>query len=203
MDIFRLKPVILLSMRHYQWFDQVITRLDKVLNPFQSKEAYSAALMRVNHSGEVCAQALYKGQALMSQNPRLAEELKQAAIEEQEHLQYCANRIEELQGRTSYLNPLFAAGSYGIGVLAGLCGDKISLGFLAETEYQVVKHLEEHIDLLPKTDEKSKNLLLKMREDELRHATIAESSGGVRLPWIIRKWMALTAKFMTISAKYI
>lgn len=190
-------------MRHYHWFDQVIMGFDKVINPFQTKNAYSAALMRVNHSGEVCAQALYKGQASMSKNPTLAEELKEAALEEQEHLQYCANRIEELQGRTSYLNPLFAAGSYGIGVLAGLCGDKISLGFLAETEYQVVKHLEEHIALLPQNDEVSRNILLKMREDELRHATTALSSGGVRLPWLVRQWMAVTAKFMTISAKYI
>ncbi len=198
-------------MRHYRWFDQVILKLDKVINSFNNektyaannKKAYAAALMRVNHSGEVCAQALYEGQAHMSRDQNLVEELTKAALEEQEHLEMCAHRIEELQGRTSYLNPLWSAGSYAIGMIAGLCGDKISLGFLAETEYQVVRHLEKHIALLPPNDEKSRSILLKMREDELRHATTALSSGGIRLPWLIRGCMAATAKIMTVTAKYI
>lgn len=159
--------------------------------------------MRVNHSGEVCAQALYEGQAYMSRDPALVAELKKAAMEEQEHLQYCATRIEELKGRTSYLNPIWAAGAYGIGMVAGLCGDKISLGFLAETEYQVVRHLEEHITKLAPEDDKSRAILLKMREDELRHATTALASGGIRLPRMIRHLMAMTAKIMTVTAKYI
>jgi ubiquinone biosynthesis monooxygenase Coq7 len=190
-------------MRHYSRFDQVILGIDKLFNPFNSNDSYSAALMRVNHSGEVCAQALYEGQALVAKDPELATELKTAALEEQEHLLYCERRIAELEGRTSYLNPLWAAGSYGIGMLAGLCGDKISLGFLAETEYQVVRHLEEHMNLLPDEDLKSREILSKMRDDELRHATNALDSGGIRLPRIVKLCMTCTAKIMTFTAKYI
>lgn len=190
-------------MRHYSWFDHIILGLDKVLNPFNTSEAHSAALMRVNHSGEVAAQALYEGQALMARDPILVEDLKKAALEEQEHLEYCATRIKELQGRTSYLNPIWAAGAFGIGMVAGLCGDKISLGFLAETEYQVIKHLEDHIAKLAPEDNKSRDILLKMREDELKHATHALASGGIRFPWAIRRLMGATAKIMTLTAKYI
>lgn len=190
-------------MRHYRWFDQIIRGLDKKINPFKTSEAYSASLMRVNHSGEVCAQALYKGQALVAKNAELAADLNQAALEEQEHLNCCAERIQELQGRTSFLNPLWAAGAYGIGVMAGLCGDKISLGFLAETEFQVTQHLEGHINKLPPEDNRSREILSKMREDELRHATTAISAGGIKLPLVVRGLMAATAKIMTVTARYI
>jgi ubiquinone biosynthesis monooxygenase Coq7 len=192
-----------LRMRHYSPFDQVIRRIDKIFNPFPSEEAYSASLMRVNHSGEVCAQALYEGQALLAQDKNLENKLNEAAIEEQQHLAWCAKRLEELNDRPSLLNPLWSWCAFGIGMGAALLGDKISLGFLAETEFQVTRHLEKHLNKLPSWDIKSREIILKMRADELRHAHTALNSGGIRLPLPIRWLMSATAKVMTTTARFI
>jgi 3-demethoxyubiquinol 3-hydroxylase len=163
----------------------------------------SLSLMRVNHSGEICAQALYHGQALMARDPELETRLKEAAEEEQSHLDWCEKRILALGGKTSLLNPFWTMGSFGIGAIAGLLGDKISLGFIAETEHQVTAHIDKHLELLPKEDQESREILLKMREDECRHATNAIENGGVPLPFWARSLMAATAKVMTITARYI
>jgi 3-demethoxyubiquinol 3-hydroxylase len=191
-------------MRQLSLFDQIIIALESKKNGFYPKKnIISERLMRINHSGEVCAQALYLGQAYATQNPSLENKLKNAAMEEQIHLSWCKNRINELNGRTSLLNPIWAAGSFGIGVIAGLAGDKISLGFLAETEHQVVRHLDKHLDLLPESDTISREILTKMREDELRHATNALNEGGTQLPKFIRGIMSIVSRIMTTTAKYI
>lgn len=186
-------------MRHYSLVDQVISRIDGILTGSPS----SLSLMRVNHSGEICAQALYHGQALVARNAELEKKLKEAAEEEQAHLEWCEKRIVDLGGKPSLLNPLWSVGSFGIGMLAGLLGDKQSLGFIAETEHQVTAHLDKHLALLPEDDHKSREILLKMREDECRHATNAIESGGVSLPLWVRGVMAITAKVMTVTSKYI
>jgi ubiquinone biosynthesis monooxygenase Coq7 len=167
-----------------------------------AEQAKSAALMRINHSGEVCAQALYLGQAFVARDKKLAKQLYQAADEEQTHLQWCKKRVAELNGKTSLLNPLWALGSFGIGVIAGLAGDKISLGFLAETENQVTHHLEKHLNNISPLDKKSIAILEKMREDEKKHATHAIAMGGVALPKPICKIMTLCSKIMTTTARY-
>lgn len=199
-------------MRQYNFIDRLIIKLETFnqneafqKNKDQPKkdDAFSASLMRVNHTGEVCAQALYLGQALVTKDPELEQKLNQAAAEEHQHLQWCKERITELKDQTSILNPFFAVTSFGIGAAAGLMGDKISLGFLAETEHQVVKHLDKHLALLPSEDTKSREILLQMREDELRHATHAIQDGGVTLPFIVRKVMGLMSKVMTGLTRYI
>lgn len=167
-----------------------------------AEQAKSATLMRINHSGEVCAQALYLGQALVARNKELAKQLYQAADEEQTHLKWCQERIIELNGKTSRLNPLWSIGSFGIGVVAGLAGDKISLGFLAETENQVTHHLEKHLNTISPRDTKSIAILEKMRADEQKHATHAIAMGGVALPKPICKIMALCSKIMTTTARF-
>jgi ubiquinone biosynthesis monooxygenase Coq7 len=159
--------------------------------------AHAAALMRVNHTGEICAQALYQGQALTARNPRAREALERAAQEETEHLAWTERRIEALGGRKSLLNPAFYAGSFAMGALAGLLGDRWNLGFLAETERQVVRHLEGHLQRLPAADEKSRAVLEKMREDEARHATSAITHGGGELPEPAKLAMRLSSKVMT------
>jgi ubiquinone biosynthesis monooxygenase Coq7 len=168
-----------------------------------ASQKLSAALMRVNHSGEVSAQALYLGQALVARDKELGKAFKLAAQEEKLHLDLCRNRLTELNDKPSLFNPFFAIGSFMIAVVFGLSGDKISLGFLAETENQVVKHLEGHLQRLPKEDIKSREILLKMREDELNHAHAAITKGGVPLHPMIRKLMTLVSKIMTRSAFYI
>lgn len=190
-------------MRHYSWFDQVISKVDSIINPFRTEEAYVASLMRVNHAGEICAQALYEGQALFAREKSLENKLKESAIEEEVHLKWCADRLTELNDRPSRLTPLWSWGAFGIGVAAALLGDKVSLGFLAETEFQVTHHLEKHLNKLPAWDTKSREILLKMREDELRHAHTALNAGGVRLPLPVRVLMAATAKIMTTTARFI
>lgn len=150
-------------------------------NPFvigQSTKHASIPFMRINHAGEVCAQALYHGQALVARNKLLENKLLKAAEEEQQHLDWCSERINELGGKKSILNPLWAVGSFAVGALAGLAGDKISLGFIAETERQVTEHLDKHLALLPADDDKSREILIKMREDEKKHATEAIQEGG-------------------------
>lgn len=187
-------------MRQYSVLDKAFSHFDQFL---KGQPTSSSALMRVNHSGEVCAQALYLGQALITRDPMLEQQLYQAAKEEKDHLRWCANRIAELGGRTSFLNPLWAIGSFGIGIAAGLCGDKISLGFLAETERQVTRHLERHLQEMPPEDKKSREILTKMREDEERHAARAMARGGIELPAAIRRLMSFCSKIMTITTRYI
>jgi len=172
-----------------------IIEADRTLT--EAETATSAALMRVNHSGEVSAQALYLGQALTARDPALAETLFEAAKEEKTHLAWCENRLKTLNARTSFFNPVWAVGSFAIGCFAGLLGDKISLGFLAETENQVTKHLEEHLEKIPRADFKSQVILEKMKADEMKHAENAIDLGGIPLPKFIQSIMRKTAKVMT------
>jgi ubiquinone biosynthesis monooxygenase Coq7 len=160
----------------------------------------AASLMRVNHTGEICAQALYQGQALTARDPSAKQALEQAAQEETEHLAWTERRIAELGGSKSVLNPLFYAGSFALGALSGLLGDKWNLGFLAETERQVVKHLEGHLERLPAEDQKSRAIVEQMREDEARHATTAINHGGAELPGPVKTAMKLSSKVMTETA---
>lgn len=158
---------------------------------------YAAALMRVNHVGEVCAQALYQGQSLASRSPGLRAELDKAAREETEHLAWTEQRIAELGGRKSLLNPLWYGGALAIGIFAGAFGDRWSLGFLAETERQVGTHLDDHLRRLPENDRKSRAIVAQMRVDELAHAAAAVRLGGVELPWPARKVMQAASRVMT------
>ena len=163
----------------------------------------SAALMRVNHVGEVCAQALYQGQALTSRSAEVRDKMNEAAEEEVDHLNWCYRRIEELDGHTSYLNPIWYLGSFALGVGAGLAGDKWSLGFLAETERQVVEHLESHLELLPQEDEVSRAVVEQMAIDEAKHADMAIENGAAELPQFIKSGMKITAKIMTTLSERI
>jgi len=156
-----------------------------------------ARLMRINHTGEVCAQALYQGQALTARLPGVRDSMARAAAEENDHLDWCERRVHELGGRLSLLNPFFYAGSFLIGAAAGLAGDKWSLGFVAETERQVERHLDEHLAHVPATDAKTHAVLEQMKADEIGHATKAIEAGAATLPLPIRQAMRLTAKVMT------
>lgn len=171
---------------------------DAEMSPPQ--RALAAALMRVNHTGEVCAQALYQGQALTVRDSGARAALEEAAREETEHLAWTEQRIAELGGRKSLLNPLFYAGSFAIGAAAGALGDRWNLGFLAETERQVVKHLEGHLARLPVQDRKSRAIVEQMREDEARHATTALRHGGAELPGPVKAAMQASSKLMTGGA---
>ncbi len=159
-----------------------------------------AALMRVNHAGEVCAQALYRGQALTARRPVLREHMQAAAAEEADHLAWCAQRLQELNDHTSYLNPLWYLGSYSIGSVAGFAGDHWSLGFVAETERQVEQHLEGHRRRLPAVDRRSRAIVEQMQLDESRHGRQALEAGGRELPFPVRLGMRLAAKVMTTTA---
>lgn len=163
----------------------------------------AVALLRVDHSGEICAQALYQGQALTARDPAVQKALEQAAWEETEHLAWCERRITELGGRTSLLNPLWYTGSLAIGALAGVLGDKWNLGFLAETERQVEAHLDGHLQRLPAQDAKSRAIVEQMRVDEIGHANTAIDHGGVALPLPVKAVMKLTAKAMTGAAYWV
>ncbi|MEN8217183.1 MAG: 2-polyprenyl-3-methyl-6-methoxy-1,4-benzoquinone monooxygenase [Pseudomonadota bacterium] len=169
----------------------------------ETDKQLSARLMRVNHAGEVSAQALYQGQALTARTKAVRDNMKQSALEENDHLEWCQKRISELNGHLSFLNPLWYTGSYTIGAMAGAAGDKWSLGFVAETERQVVKHLEGHLQRLPAQDLKSKAILEQMKQDEAHHATIAIKAGGVPLPKPVRWLMGRVAKVMTQTAFWI
>ncbi len=164
------------------------------------EKKHTAGLMRVNHSGEVSAQGLYQGQALTAKLPNVRLKMEQAAIEENDHLVWCEQRLKDLDARKSLLNPIWYTGSVAIGALAGLAGDKWSLGFVAETEHQVVKHLEEHLQQLPEADTKSRAILEQMKQDEGRHATVAIEAGGAELPYPVKKLMGLSSKIMTRTA---
>jgi len=167
------------------------------------EKKHSAGLMRINHCGEVCAQALYQGQAMTAKLPEVREKMEQAAAEENDHLQWCADRLEQLDSRTSLLNPLWYAGSFSIGAVAGILGDKWSLGFVAETEHQVVRHLQSHLEGLPANDDKSRTVIEQMKEDELHHATVALEAGGAELPAPVKLAMKTMAKVMTKSVYWV
>lgn len=171
------------------------------LDEAQRKKA--AALMRVNHSGEICAQALYQGQALTARNPAVQQTLQRAAQEETEHLAWTARRVHELGGHLSLLNPFWYTGSLAIGAVAGLLGDKWNLGFLAETERQVSQHLLSHLDQLPQQDEKSRAIVTQMYADEAGHADRATSLGGAELPQPVQLAMKLNSKVMTGTSYWV
>lgn len=163
----------------------------------------SSQMMRVNYSGEVCAQALYFGQALTARDKSKKQFLLDAAREEKDHLDWCKLRLTELNSHTSILNPIWFLGSVIIGAFAGICGDKWSLGFLAETEFQVTSHLEKHLNNISTNDKKSIAIIEQMREDELKHATSAIDIGAQTLPYAVKDIMRYTAKVMTFTATYI
>ncbi len=167
------------------------------------EKRHALGLMRVNHCGEVCAQALYNGQALTAKNPQIVDALQQASKEETEHLAWCEKRIHELGGHTSLLNPLWYAGSFTLGAIAGAIGDKWNLGFLAETEHQVGAHLEKHLHELPASDEKSRAILQQMKTDEAQHADTAIGLGGAELPAPIKDAMKHMSKVMTSTTYYL
>ncbi len=162
-----------------------------------SDRQHAAGLMRVNHAGEVCAQALYEGQAATARDDHVREAMREAAAEEADHLAWCEERLRELDARPTALNPLWYGLSYGIGAAAGLAGDRWSLGFVEETEKQVCKHLEGHLESLPEQDERSRAIIEQMHKDESRHAETARENGARDLPLPVRKGMELVAKLMT------
>ncbi|MBL4712152.1 MAG: 2-polyprenyl-3-methyl-6-methoxy-1,4-benzoquinone monooxygenase [Gammaproteobacteria bacterium] len=212
-------------MRNYTPFDRLILNADTALRtlfgepivthrPYPAEDISDAefseqerkniaGLMRVNHSGEVAAQALYQGQSLTSRNNVIKEKLQQAAQEENDHLEWTKNRINELGSHTSLLNPLWYGGSFAIGSLAGVAGDKWNLGFLAETEHQVVEHLELHLNKLPGGDLRSRAILEQMKTDEQKHATTAIENGAAVLPPPVKTLMAAMSKVMTGTAYYL
>jgi 3-demethoxyubiquinol 3-hydroxylase len=212
-----------MKSREYSALDRGIMALDAVIGEFsrpssvRNKRPYPATshsqpnldeterehvsgLMRVNHAGEIAAQALYKAQALTARDKELKKAMQQSADEEVDHLEWCESRLKELNDHTSYLEPVWYLGSFSIGIVAGCFGDKWNLGFLAETEYQVVKHLDEHLEQLPEKDDRSRSILEQMREDELHHATIAETAGAKTLPKGVKRLMNLTSRIMTKTA---
>jgi ubiquinone biosynthesis monooxygenase Coq7 len=210
------------GQRNYTPLDRLIVSLDEALrlsggaaptperiNPAgdtppselsDEERRHVAGLMRVNHAGEICAQALYAGQAMTARNPAVAEEMQKAANEEIDHLAWCEQRLNELDSRPSVLNPFWYAGSFAIGALAGFAGDKWSLGFLKETERQVEAHLEDHLGRLPESDARSHAILNQMKTDEARHAEMADAAGGADLPDPIRRAMAAASGVMKALA---
>lgn len=158
---------------------------------------HSAGLMRVNHTGEICAQALYEGQALTARDARTREALKTAAREETDHLVWCEERLQELDSRPSVLNPLFYAASYALGAATGLMGDRVSLGFVEATEDQVCRHLESHLESLPEQDERSRRIVAQMHDDEARHGAAALEAGGIEFPAPVKEAMSLASRLMT------
>lgn len=214
-----------MSSRHFSPLDHLIANIDQGMrtvfgkpevtereNPARevdttelsdSEKAISSRLMRINHAGEVAAQALYQGQALTARNKSVKEQMERSALEENDHLDWCETRLKELDSHTSYLSPFWYAGSLAIGAIAGAAGDKWSLGFVVETENQVEKHLQEHLEKLPAKDEKSRVILQQMKEDEVNHATKAQKAGGAPLPAPIKQIMKLSSKVMTKTAYWL
>jgi ubiquinone biosynthesis monooxygenase Coq7 len=206
--------------RHFDPIDRLIAPIDRALRTlagaYDSSRASPAegipdslpaehqkevaALMRVNHSGEIAAQALYQGQAFVAKSAATRESLMEAGREESDHLAWCAARIQELGGRRSLLDPIWYAGSFAIGALAGLAGDSTSLGFVAETERQVVQHLRSHLERLPAEDVRTRAILEQMSADEERHGSAAQNAGGIELPAPARALMKLTGRIMTRTA---
>ena len=211
--------------RHYSPVDQLLINADKALrtlfgaplttgrdNPASAlpdaslsaaEQRVAAGLMRVNHAGEVAAQALYQGQGLTAKLGAVRDQMERAALEENDHLAWCEQRLTELDSRTSLLNPLWYAGSFAIGAAAGLAGDKWSLGFVAETERQVARHLDQHLARLPQGDHRSRAILEQMKEEEQQHATTALAAGGAELPAPLKGLMRFTSKVMTTTAYFI
>lgn len=214
-----------MNVRHYSFADQLLIQFNQRLqylfgmpqdavrtSPAEacqerplSKEQkrHSAGLMRVNHSGEVCAQALYEGQALTARSFSVKQNMQKAAQEEVDHLAWCFDRLNALDSHVSYLNPIWYAGSFSIGVLAGVLGDQWSLGFLAETERQVVAHIEKHLKQLPVNDQKSSAVLKQMKIDEGEHATMAVQNGAAELPVWVKTGMRWMSRVMTKTAYWV
>lgn len=212
-------------MRSHSPFDQLISRADAALRAATrtglaqhrampgadlpdpplaaSARRRAAGMMRVNHAGEICAQALYVGQALLARDPNTHDTLLRAAAEEGDHLYWCEQRLRELGGRASWLNPLWFVGSYAIGVAAAAAGDHISLGFVEETERQVVRHLDTHLGQLPDDDRRSRALVAAMRADEARHADAAAGRGAAQLPWLVKFGMGMSARVLTTLAYWL
>jgi ubiquinone biosynthesis monooxygenase Coq7 len=165
-----------------------------------AEKKHAAALMRVNHAGEVCAQGLYQGQALTAKLPNVRTEMEKAAAEEVDHLVWCQERIDQLDGHTSYLNPLWYGLSFAIGAGAGLVSDRVSLGFVAATEQQVCRHLQEHLQQLPVQDYKSRAVVEQMLDDEARHGDAALAAGGFDFPFPVKGAMTLVSKVMTMTS---
>lgn len=210
-----------MSTRHYSFLDRLLNQADQSLRtlipgaaqaqrpspaqhlanvPLDDEERqHIAGLMRINHTGEVCAQALYQGQALTAKLPEVRRAMEHAADEEVDHLAWCEQRIRELGSRPSVLNPLFYGLSFGVGAVAGLISDRVSLGFVAATEDQVVKHLDEHLEQIPEQDAKTRAILEQMREDEQQHSTSALEAGGLRFPAPVKLGMSLLSRVMTQS----
>jgi ubiquinone biosynthesis monooxygenase Coq7 len=211
-----------MTTRHYSWGDYICLNVDQAVralfsNPRTTDRPYpaakepeplltikqrqhSAALMRINHAGEVCAQALYHGQIIAARSPAVKAKLQQAALEEGDHLAWCSQRLFELGSHTSYLNPLWYSGSWGLGFVAGLAGDQWSLGFLAETEDQVVQHLTEQLKFLPPQDHRSYAILQTMQFDEAKHNNEVIKLGAKNIPTFIKKLMWLISKTMIKTA---
>lgn len=186
-----------LAQHHYPAAESGVADLNA------AQRELSARLMRVNHAGEVAAQALYRGHALTAHTPAVRAHMDRAANDENDHLAWCESRIEELGGHTSLLNPLWYAGSFVIGALVGKAGDKWSLGFVAETEAQVVRHLDGHLAQLPGGDAPSRAMLEQMRSDEAGHASAAIKAGAAPLPGPVKKLMGLVSQVMTRTAFWI
>ena len=208
-----------MNQRNYSPIDQVMMNLDTGMrtlfgrpkiterpNPAENiketdlseaERELVGRLMRINHSGEVAAQGLYQGQALTAKLPKVRDKMQRAAEEENDHLDWCEHRVIEMGTHLSYLNPVWYAGSVAIGAIAGLAGDKWSLGFVTETENQVVRHLDSHLDQITTKDQKTRAILEQMKEDEMSHATIALNAGGAPLPTPVKTLMGLTSKIMT------
>jgi len=213
------------SKRHLSLIDRFITESDKALRTLatgnkasglaspartvaegelsESERRHAASLMRINHTGEVCAQALYQGQALTAKLPHVREEMDAAAKEEVDHLNWCDERLSQLNSHTSVLNPAFYGLSFGMGAIAGAISDKVSLGFVAATEDQVCQHLEKHLDELPATDSKSRAIVVKMLEDEARHKQSALEAGGAEFPTPITLAMKLLSTVMTKTTYHV
>lgn len=214
-----------MTTRHLTFFDQLVNELDKglraALGPAPEPDRANPArdipetelsradrdlagrLMRINHAGEICAQGLYRGQALTARLPKVRASMEQAAREENDHIAWTTDRIRGLGDRTSYLNPLWYAGSFALGAAAGLAGDRWSLGFVAETEKQVVEHLDTHLQRLSPDDRKSRAILEQMREDEGRHATTAITAGAASFPRPVQKLMKFASKAFTHTTYWV
>lgn len=211
-------------MRHFHFLDKILIEAQSAIetvfgnrtetreNPAKNitetaltseEKKHSTALMRINHTGEVCAQALYRGQLAVAQNENTQKMLEKACLEETDHLAWCDDRIQELAGHRSYLNAFFYWNSFWMGVVAGKCGDTWSLGFIEETEKQVGKHLEDHLKKLSPYDEKSRKILEQMAIDEAEHGASAKEAGGKDLPLLIQKLMTLQSKVMTTTTYFL
>lgn len=169
----------------------------------EAERRLAEGLMRVNHTGEVCAQALYSAQAVTARDPVTRECMRRAALEENDHLDWCERRVRELGGHLSYLNPLWYLGSFAIGAAAGVAGDRWNLGFVVETEYQVVRHLDSHLRRLPPHDRKSRSIVEQMKTDELRHATTALKNGAAELPGFVKTLMKWQSRAMTTVSYWV